>query len=141
VKEKVAWLWEVTSGVAQSSKSSDVAKIRLSKSLVNIQNHGTRLMIRSWSRIAFRYGLSINTTNAHNSVQPMYTRLSRHLLLLPLINIPPTMPATTAAPPMMAIPISPSLFTFSSINCLRLPACRFPGSRSMSVSLNLRASA
>lgn len=52
-----------------------------------------------------------------------------------LTNKLPTTPAATAKPPTIATPINPSLLTFSSISSLKLPACRFSGSRSSSNSL------
>ena len=66
---------------------------------------------------------------------------AHHRLRPPLISMPPTIPAATATPPMIATPIRPSLDTLSSISCRRLPACRFPGSLSRSKSLYRLASA
>ncbi len=71
------------------------------------------------------------------------TRLvtSGYLRLEFFIMKPPTIPAATAIPPTIAIPIRPSLETLSSIRVLKLSACRLPGSLSRSKSLYLRASA
>jgi hypothetical protein len=62
-------------------------------------------------------------------------------VLAPLKIKPPTIPAATAKLPTMATPTKPSLATFSSINCLKLSACRFPGSKSTNNSLYRLASA
>lgn len=64
-----------------------------------------------------------------------------YLLLAPLKSNPPTIPAVTARPLTIATPISPSLETLSSINILKLSACRFAGSCWSSSSLYRFASA
>ena len=48
-----------------------------------------------------------------------------HRLRAPFMTKPPTTPATSATPPRMATPTSPSFATLSSIKVLRLPACKF----------------
>lgn len=98
-----------------------------------------------WSRessvVAYRFtNIKIPVQNAMHTHYPVSSAF--YLFLCdPLISMPTPTAAAAANPPTIATPISPSFATLSSINCLRLCACRFPPSNSSRLSLYLRASA
>ncbi len=108
-----------------------------SQSLDAVPNHSSEL------GIAIMDTLLSYSSPSKRSCRPIARRSNTryYRLRAPLISIPPTIPAATATPPMMATPTKPSLDTLSSISCCRLLACRFPGSFSSSNSLYRLASA
>lgn len=100
--------------IAQHGKDSKYSRIRILDRM-NIKRRSCQIKHHSYTK----------STASHHIYR----------LFAPRKTIPPTTPAARASPPTMAIPSSPSLDTFSSINCPRLAAWRLAGSFSSRRSL------